>query len=137
MRSSLLHLINLRRLMMTRNYPPMRSSACPAYDLLMYSRSYGCPFITSAKRVLDNYGLSYREIMIDRDPAARDRVVAWTGFQSVPTLVAALPGSLEPHTLPAPLPAGSSPRGVHRGAIITEPNPDELITWLHDNGFLC
>lgn len=134
---SLLPRLNLRRLLTTRIYPPMTPAQHPPYELLMYSRSFGCPFVTTAKRVLAEYQIAYREIMIDRDPAARERVVAWTGFQSVPTLVAARAGQLDPHTEPPPLPTGSSPRGVHRGAMITEPNADELIAWLHDNGFLC
>jgi glutaredoxin len=101
----------------------------------MYSRSLGCPFVTTAKRVLAEYQIAYLEILIDRDAAARERVIAWTGFQSVPTLVAARVGQLDPHTPPPPLPTGSSPRGIHRGALITEPTADELIAWLHDNGF--
>jgi glutaredoxin len=117
--------------------PPMADVETP-YELIMYSRSAGCPYVSLAKRVLKEEGVPYREIMIDRDPQARDLVVGWTGFQSVPTLVAALPGSNLPHSGdPEPLPQGSSPRGIHRGAMITEPSAEELRRWLRDNGFLA
>ncbi|XWX03489.1 glutaredoxin family protein [Aggregatilineales bacterium SYSU G02658] len=134
---SFLPRFNLRRLLSTRIYPPMTSATHPPYELIMYSRSMGCPFVTIAKRVLTEHQIVYREVLIDRDAAARERVVAWTGFQSVPTLVAARHGELDPHTQPPPLAAGASPRGVHRGAMITEPTEEELIAWLQDNGFLC
>lgn len=105
-------------------------------DLIMYSRTTGCPYITIAKRVLDDCGIRYREIFIDKDDLARERVVHWTGFLSVPTLIAAPTGAVLPLVEPPPLPAGSSPRGINRGAMITEPNADQLMEWLTQNGFL-
>jgi glutaredoxin len=99
-------------------------------ELIMYSRTIGCPFITLAKRVLDDYAVPYREIFIDRDNQARQRVLNWTGFLSVPTLVAANAGSDLPYEEPPPLPAGTSPRGINRGAMITEPNIEQLLEWL-------
>ncbi len=105
-------------------------------ELLMYSRTFGCPFVTLAKRVLDDYGVSYREIFIDTDPEAQARVLRWTGFKSVPTLVAVSRGKLAPDTEPEPLPHGASPRGINRGAIITEPSEEQLLAWLRANGFL-
>lgn len=107
------------------------------YELLMYSRTMGCPFVSTAKRVLAEQQVRYREIMMDRDRDAQQRVVAWTGFQSVPTLVAAPWDTLEPHTPPTPLAEGLSPRGVARGAMITEPNPTELLAWLRENQFIA
>lgn len=108
----------------------------PRYDLVMYSRTFGCPFISVARRVLSDYALTYREIFIDKDMEARQRVQDWTGFLSVPTLVAAVPGSDLPFAPPAPLGAGQSPRGVNRGAMITEAYTNELIAWLTQNGFI-
>lgn len=105
-------------------------------ELIMYSRTSGCPYVTIAKRVLDDCAIPYREIYIDKDDLARERVVHWTGFLSVPTLVVAPAGSLSPVSEPPPLPVGSSPRGINRGAMITEPNADQLIEWLAQNGFL-
>ncbi len=106
------------------------------YDLIMYTRTAGCPFVTLAKRVLHDYNVPYREIFIDEDPQAYARVLAWTGFASVPTLVAAPRGDVLPYAPVAPLPAGASPRGVHRGAMITEPNVQELCAWLLEHGFI-
>jgi glutaredoxin len=105
-------------------------------QLIMYSRRMGCPFITLAKRVLDDYALSYREIYIDQDDEARSRILRWTGFLSVPTLVVSNNGSLLPDGEPTPLPTGTSPRGINRGMMITEPNIDQLITWLAQHGFI-
>lgn len=104
--------------------------------LIMYSRTFGCPFITLAKRVLNDYGVPYREIMIDKDPAAKQRVLDWTGFLSVPTLIVAAAGEDLPIEEPSPLAQGASPQGIDRGSTITEPSMDELLTWLRRHGFV-
>ncbi|MCB9451019.1 MAG: glutaredoxin family protein [Anaerolineaceae bacterium] len=105
-------------------------------ELVMYSRSWGCPFVSLAKRVLADYGVTYQEIMIDIDGTARERVLDWTGFLSVPTLVVAHPGEIVPYTTPTPLTPGYSPRGINRGTMITEPNVDQLVAWLMEQGFI-
>lgn len=105
-------------------------------QLVMYSRTTGCPYISLAKRVLTDYAVSYREIFIDQDIAARNRVLNWTGFLSVPTLVVAEQGSDMPLTDPTFLEPGTSPRGIHRGSMITEPNIDQLTKWLVEHGFI-
>lgn len=105
-------------------------------QLIMYSRSSGCPMMTLAKRVLDDYHIPYREIFIDRDPIARQRVEEWTGFLSVPTLVIANEGEVIPYEPPAYLPKGDTPRGVNRGSMITEPNVKELTEWLMQHHFI-
>lgn len=102
-------------------------------ELIMYGRSTGCPFITVAKRVLKQYEVEYRELFIDKDEEARHRVMTWTGFLSVPTLIVARPGELDPITLPEPLPPRASPRGINRGDMITEPSADELTAWLRQH----
>jgi glutaredoxin len=104
--------------------------------LIMYSRRMGCPYVTLAKRVLDDYTIAYREIYIDQDEEARARVLTWTGFLSVPTLVVSSNGDDLPYELPQPLPKGSSPRGINRGTIITEPGADQLKFWLAQHGFI-
>lgn len=105
--------------------------------LIMYHRTYGCPFVTIARQVLADYGVPYREIFIDKDAEARQRVIAWTGFQSVPTLVVAADAeSPLPYEEPAYLPSGESPRGINRGAMITEPNAEQLTDWLIQHGFV-
>ena len=106
-------------------------------ELVMYSRSMGCPFITIAKRVLKEYNVEYRELFIDKDEDARRRVLAWTGFLSVPTLIVARPGELDPITLPEPLPPKASPRGINRGDMLTEPSADELIAWLRQHALIA
>ena len=105
-------------------------------ELIMYARSSSCPFVSLAKRVLDDYHVSYREIHIDKDPTARQRVLDWTGFLSVPTLVVARSGEDLPYEPQAPLDAGSSPRGVDRGTMITEPSADDFARWLLRHGFI-
>lgn len=104
--------------------------------IVMYGRTTGCPFITVAKRVFDEHGLSYEEIMIDKDGEARRRVLDWTGFLAVPTIIAAEGDSILPCEEPAFLPKGDSPRGINRGSMITEPSIDALTTWLRQHGFI-
>ena len=105
-------------------------------QLIMYSRRLGCPWITLAKRVLDDYALTYNEIYIDQDSDARARVLGWTGFLSVPTLVVSDNGDFLPYEEPSPLTPGISPRGINRGVMITEPNIDQLTNWLAQHGFI-
>src|SRR5690606_10982264 len=106
-------------------------------ELIMYSRRTGCPSVTLAKHVLDDYALSYREIFIDVDAEARERVLDWTGFLSVPTLVIAEPGSVLPCGALLPLERGFSPRGIDRGPMITEPNAEQLTLWLVKHGLIA
>jgi glutaredoxin len=106
------------------------------YELVMYSRTRACPFVRTAKRVLDREGIAYREVLIDEDTAAERRVIDWTGYKSVPTIIIARPGEDLPYEDPAPLEAGSSPRGIDRGTMITEPGEMALETWLKKHGFM-
>lgn len=108
----------------------------PDKELVMYSRSYGCPFVTIAKRVLQDYEIPYRELFIDKDDVAKERVLAWTGFLSVPTLVIANVGEDLPYTGFEPLPKGASPRGIDRGPILTEGSTEEVTDWLEKHGFI-
>jgi glutaredoxin len=105
-------------------------------ELIMYSRTTGCPFVSIAKRVLDGENIPYREIHIDKDPIARQRVKDWTGFLSVPTLVIAEPGAILPLSQPTPLPPETSPQGIDRETMITEPYEPQLRAWLHKHGFV-
>lgn len=106
------------------------------FELVMYSRFSPCPFVRSAKRVLERESISYREIYIDQDEAAKQRVITWTGFQSVPTLIVARMGEDLPCEEPAYLAPGASPRGVNRGVMITEPSESQLEDWLRQHGFI-
>jgi glutaredoxin len=125
-----------RRLFGISPQKPMTLPNTLPYTLVMYSRTYGCPFISVARRTLNKYTLDYQEIMIDLDTEARERVLAWTGFLSVPTLVLADHGSLLPFAEVSPLEIGKSPRGINRGAMLTEPNENELTEWLIEHSML-
>jgi glutaredoxin len=107
------------------------------YTLVMYARSKPCPFVTSARRTLARLNVPYRELLIDCDEEARQRVLAWTGFESVPTLVLAQAGQVVPYEDVPPLPNGQSPRGVMRGAMLTEPSDSQLEAWLRAYGLLA
>lgn len=106
-------------------------------ELIMYSRTSGCPYVTISKKVLDEYNIPYREIYIDRDGAARERLLDWVGFLSVPTLVVANAGELIPYEEPEPLERGLSPRGIDRGSMLTEPNASQLKQWLAQHEFIA
>jgi glutaredoxin len=108
----------------------------PPMELVMYSRTTACPFVTLALRVLDEQHVPYRKLFIDQDKANEQRVLNWTGFLSVPTLIVARPGEDVPYEEPAPLPAGTSPRGVDRGSMLTEPGEGQLLAWLRKHGFI-
>ncbi len=105
--------------------------------LVMYSRTYGCPFVSIAKRALHEHDVPYEEVFIDQDSDAKERVLAWTGFLSVPTLVVAEPGERLPYTAFAPLPEGASPRGIDRGPMLTEASADQITQWLQKHGFIA
>jgi glutaredoxin len=105
-------------------------------ELVMYARTGGCPYQTLAQRVLNDYGVDYRTLYIDVDAEARQRVVAWTGFHSVPTLVVAQTGEDVPYQEVTPLPKGASPSGLDRGAMLTEARAPQLKAWLHKHGFI-
>ena len=107
-----------------------------AYEIVMYSRFSPCPYVRSAKRVLDRERIPYRELYIDEDPAAKQRVIEWTGFQSVPTIILAQPGEILPYEEPQPLAPGASPKGIDRGTMITEPSETQLENWLRRHGFM-
>ncbi len=105
-------------------------------DLVMYTRATPCYFVNLARRVLNQHNVPFREVVFEVVPGAREQVVAWTGFESVPTLIIAAPGETQPHQAPAPLPSGDSPRGIDRGSMMTEPNELQLRAWLVKHGLL-
>ena len=106
-------------------------------ELVLYARTIPCSNCALAQRVLKTHGVAYREIMIDLDAEACARVEAWTGFQSVPTLVAARRGEALPFEEPRPLEPGRPASGVDRGSLITEPDAMGLERWLKTHGFIA
>ena len=108
----------------------------PDRELVVYGRTTYCPFLDTAHSVLAEYKIPYRELMIDQDDEAATRVIGWTGFRSVPTILVAEPGQNLPYEEPAPLERGASPRGIDRGSMITEASEAELVPWLKRHGFI-
>ncbi len=105
-------------------------------ELVMYNRRKPCPWVVLAKQTLQLHGVAWREVLIDEDEDARRRLLDWVGFLSVPTLIVAAPGSDLPLEQPAALAAETSPRGIDRGSMITEPGMAQLSAWLQRNGLL-
>ncbi len=106
-----------------------------AVRLVAYVTSW-CPNCSDTRRALEEWGVACHYINIRQEPGTAERVRAWTGFESVPTLVIAADGSTEPAEPPAPLPRGRGPRGIDRGSMLTEPTREELRMWLVKHGLL-
>jgi len=102
--------------------------------LVVYVRSSFCPDVARWRRWVAEHPLEHLEIDIDRDDAAYEKVLAWTGHESVPTLVIAPEDGLDPVEKPAPLPGGRRPRAVDRGTMLTEPNPSQIGPFLERHG---
>ncbi|MEZ4502821.1 MAG: glutaredoxin family protein [Dehalococcoidia bacterium] len=102
--------------------------------LVVYVRSRVCPDVARWRRWLQQHELDYVELDIDSDAEAYDRVLRWTGFESVPTLVIAPDDGLEPIEAPSALPPGRGPRAIDRGTMLTEPNPGQIVPFLERNG---
>lgn len=103
-------------------------------ELIVYGRTYPCPDLTRTKRFLEANKISYRQINIDEDEAALELVERWVGHHSVPTVVVARAGDVQPIEEPAPLPRGRSARSFDRGTMITEPSNDALQGFLRRHG---
>jgi glutaredoxin len=95
-----------------------------------------CSSSKDAERALTEWNVPATFVNIKEDHAAAARVRAWTGFESVPTILIAEEGRIEPFEPPAALPAGKSPRGFDRGSLITEPNRAQFREWLARHGIL-
>ena len=77
--------------------------------LVVYMSSW-CGNSLDTQRALREWNVPAHFINIKEDRAAAGRVKAWTGFESVPTLVISQGESVEPAEPPLPLTAGRSPR---------------------------
>ena len=96
-----------------------------------------CYTSKDTQSALNEWGVPATFINIKEDHAAAARVRGWVGFESVPTIVIAEGESVEPFETPAPLAAGSSPRGVDRGSMMTEAPRTQLRAWLVKHEFLA
>ncbi len=105
-------------------------------QLVVYIRGNFCPDVRRTREFLEKNDIPHKLIDAGADTAARDKVVAWTGFLSFPTLVIAEGDSLEPCEPPMPLKPGQSPRDVDRGTMLTEASTPVLEKFLRRHGFL-
>ncbi len=96
-----------------------------------------CSSSKDAQSALAEWGVPATFVNIKEDRAAAARVRGWVGFESVPTIVIADEGSVEPYEAPEPLAAGRSPRGIDRGSLITEATRPQLRDWLIKHGVLA
>jgi hypothetical protein len=85
-------------------------------------------------RWIAEYSVDFVAFDIDSDEEAYRKVTAWTGHESVPTLVIAPDDGFDPIAAPTPLPPGGSPRGFDRGTMLTEPNPGQVAAFLERHG---
>ncbi len=106
-----------------------------ARRLVVYMSAW-CLNCRDTQEALKAWGVPAEFVSIDKDAAAAGRVLAWTGYRSVPTLLIAEEGSLEPCQAPAPLARGASPHGIDRGSMLTEPSRAQLRAWLIAHGLL-
>jgi len=102
--------------------------------LVVYGRSSPCPDMFRWQRWVAEHPVDFVEFDIDADDEAYRKVIAWTGHESVPTLVIASEDGVDPIAAPAPLPAGRGPRGFDRGTMLTEPNPGQVAPFLERHG---
>jgi glutaredoxin len=107
-----------------------------AKELIMYGRSYPCPDQMRTERFLKGRNIPYRLILIDKDEQAGELVERYVGHRSVPTMVVAPAGGLEPLDEPTPVPTGRSSRSFDRGTLITEPSDEAMQTFLTRHGLL-
>ena len=104
--------------------------------LVVYVRRAFCPDVKRTREYLARHAIPHTEVDADADPAARQRVLRWTGFLSFPTLVIVDGDSLDPAVPPSPLRPGQSPRAVDRGSMLTEPSLTALEAFLRRHGLI-
>ena len=95
-----------------------------------------CSSSADTQRALKEWGVAATFVNIKEDRAAATRLREMVGFESVPTVIIAEEGAVEPCEPPAALPKGGSPRGVDRGSLITEATRVQLRSWLVKQGML-
>ena len=106
-----------------------------AHRLVVYMSPW-CINCLDTQEALAEWNVEYVNIDVKKDKAAASRVRQWTGFESVPTLVIAAEDSLDPCEAPTGLTPGTSPRGIDRGTMLTEPTRKQLRSWLAKHGIL-
>jgi glutaredoxin len=105
-------------------------------ELVMYGRRFACSDQSNAMWFLEANEVPYRFVDIGADKEAAERLIQWTGFKSVPTIVIAKPGEVLPVEEPTPLNSDHSARGVDRQTVITEPSNSQLEDFLKKHSLL-
>jgi glutaredoxin len=106
-------------------------------EIVLYTRGGFCPDVSRARRALQRWRLSYREINVRHDAAYQQRCLDWNGCLAMPVIVVARVNEDLPIEPPSPLQPGQSPRDVDRGYMISEASIDGLRTFLTRHGFLA
>ncbi len=104
-------------------------------EIVMYVRDGFCPDVGRARRALELWRVPYREINI-RQEQARQRCLEWNNCLAMPVVVIARPGEDVPIEPPTPLKAGTSPRNIDRGYMISEASQAGLRAFLTRHGFV-
>ena len=108
----------------------------PHYDLVIYGRASFCSDLIDTKRWLRAWKVPYRQLNIDLDERAGDRLDGWlAGIHSIPTLVIAERGAIDPVQAPAEADLRNL-RNADRGTMMHEPEEDGLRAFLIRNGLL-
>jgi formylglycine-generating enzyme required for sulfatase activity/glutaredoxin len=121
------------RLAMGGSRPPIAQRF--QHDLVMYGRSSFCPDLVNVKKWLHDWNIPYRQLNIDMDEQAAFRLDTWLGSRTVPTLVIAPLGSIDPVDPPADANL-SNLRNADRGSMLHEADESTLRTFLLRHGFL-
>lgn len=102
--------------------------------LVVYGSSIPCPDMERLELWLERHAVEGIVMLdIQQDAGAYQKVKGWAGHASVPTLVIAPDGGLDPIDPPLPL-EGRRARGFDRGTVLTEPNPAQITEFLRRNG---
>jgi formylglycine-generating enzyme required for sulfatase activity/glutaredoxin len=113
--------------------PPL--PARPAHDLVVYGRTTFCPDLVKVRAWLHTWNVPYRQVNIDLEEVAAFRLDEWLGTRTIPTLVVAEYGGLDPITAPTEADLRNL-RNTDRGAMMHEPEEAGLQAFLVRNGFL-
>jgi len=103
--------------------------------LVVYGSSVPCPDMARFQWWLQRFQVPGMVMLdIHHDEEAYDKVVAWTGHASVPTLVIAPDDGFDPIEPPEPITAGKRVRAFDRGTVLTEPNPGQIADFIQRHG---
>jgi hypothetical protein len=105
-------------------------------ELVLYHTSNSLDAAAQIIDVIRGFGLSFREVLVDRDPEAMGRVLYWTGKANVPTVVAAQPGRITPYAEPQPVAPRTRRDHADLGSLIAGPDRKQLEDWLIRQHFI-